>query len=58
MERMSRTEIVCESNVDVRRAVGMPDTNWLDSVEKACGAKSLELKDVKLSARVESSGEK
>ena len=52
------TKIVCESNVDVRRAVGMPDANWLDTVEKAYSARSLQLKDVELSAQLESSEEK
>ena len=48
------TRIVCEMNVDVRRTLGMPDTNWLDNVIKECSARSLELKVVNLSARIES----
>ena len=36
----------------------MPDANWLDRIEKAYSAMSLELKDIKLSLRKESNGQK
>ena len=47
------TKVLCESNVDVRRAVGRPGAIWLDRVKKACSAMSQELKDANLSARPE-----
>ena len=44
---------MCESNVDVRRAVYMSDTKWFGRVKNACSAMSLYLKDANLSARIE-----
>ena len=38
------TNKVCESNMDVRAAVGRPGTNWLDRGKKACSAMCQELK--------------
>ena len=29
------TELVCETNFDIKMAVGRPDTNWLDGIKKA-----------------------
>lgn len=49
------TKIVCEGKVDVRRSVGMHDTDWLDRDKKACRAWSMELKDAKFSAHIERS---
>ena len=37
----------------VRRPVGRPATNLVDLVKKACSARSLEIKDTNLSARIE-----
>ena len=55
-ERM--TKIVCESNMDDKRAVGMPDTDWLDRVKKVCNGSLLELKDTYLSAWIQIFGDK
>ena len=52
------TRLVCESNVDVRRAAGRSGTIFIDRVEKTCSARSPELKHAILSVRVENSGEK
>ena len=52
------TNIVYDSNVDVRSGVSMPDTNWLDRVKKVCSTRSLQLRDANLSAQIKSSGEK
>ena len=49
-------ELVCEPDVDIRRAVGMPDPKWFGKVKKTCSA--VQLKSTNLRAQIESSGEK